>query len=39
MIAIIMVLMERDMIGAAELAEMFEVSLRTIYRDIDTNIR
>ena len=35
LIAIIMVLMERDMIGAAELAEMFEVSLRTIYRDIE----
>ena len=35
LIAIIMVLMERDIIGASELAEMFEVSLRTIYRDIE----
>jgi predicted DNA-binding transcriptional regulator YafY len=35
LVAIIMVLMERDMIGATELAEMFEVSLRTIYRDIE----
>jgi predicted DNA-binding transcriptional regulator YafY len=35
LIAIIMLLMERKVIGAAELAEMFEVSLRTIYRDIE----
>lgn len=35
LISIIMVLMERDMIGAAELAKMFEVSLRTIYRDVE----
>lgn len=35
LIAIIMVLMERDMVGASKLAEMFEVSLRTIYRDIE----
>ncbi len=35
LIAIIMVLMERDMIGALELSQMFEVSLRTIYRDIE----
>lgn len=35
-VAIIMVLMERDVIGTSELADMFEVSLRTIYRDIET---
>lgn len=32
----IMVLLEKDRIGAQELADMFEVSPRTIYRDIDT---
>jgi len=35
LIAIIMLLMERDTVSAAELAEMFEVSLRTIYRDVE----
>lgn len=35
LIAIIMILMERDMVGASELSEMFKVSLRTIYRDIE----
>ncbi|ATA23981.1 transcriptional regulator [Brenneria goodwinii] len=35
-IAIIMLLLERDRISATALAEMFEVSTRTIYRDIDT---
>ena len=32
----IMVLLEKERIGAQELADMFEVSPRTIYRDIDT---
>ena len=36
MIAIIMLLLERDQISGKQLAEMFEVSLRTIYRDIVT---
>lgn len=36
LIAIVMVLMERDIVASSELAEMFEVSLRTIYRDIET---
>lgn len=31
----IMILLEKERIGAQELAEMFEVSPRTIYRDID----
>jgi predicted DNA-binding transcriptional regulator YafY len=35
LVAIIMTLLSREAISAAELAEMFEVSLRTIYRDID----
>lgn len=35
LISIIMVLLEKERIGARELAEMFEVSPRTIYRDID----
>ena len=34
-IAIIMLLLQQDTIKARQLAEMFEVSLRTIYRDID----
>lgn len=35
LVSIIMVLLEKERIGAKELADMFEVSLRTIYRDID----
>lgn len=36
LLAIIMLLLNRDQINAKELAEYFEVSQRTIYRDIDT---
>lgn len=36
LISIIMILLEKERIGAQELADMFEVSPRTIYRDIDT---
>jgi predicted DNA-binding transcriptional regulator YafY len=35
LVSMIMILLERERIGAQELAEMFEVSPRTIYRDID----
>lgn len=35
LVSIIMVLLDKDRIGAQELADLFEVSLRTIYRDID----
>lgn len=35
-ISIIMVLMERDRVSATKLASMFDVTTRTIYRDIDT---
>lgn len=35
LVSIIMILLERERIGAQELAEMFEVSSRTIYRDVD----
>lgn len=35
LISIIMLLLDRGRIGAQELAEMFEVSPRTVYRDID----
>ena len=35
MVSIIMILLEKKRIGAQELAERFEVSPRTIYRDID----
>lgn len=36
LISIIMILLEKKRIGAKELASMFEVSKRTIYRDIDS---
>ena len=36
LVSIIMVLLDKERIGAHELANMFEVSPRTIYRDIDT---
>jgi len=36
LVSIIMVLLDKKRIGAQELANMFEVSPRTIYRDIDT---
>jgi len=36
LISIIMILLDKNRIGAQELADMFEVSPRTIYRDIDT---
>jgi predicted DNA-binding transcriptional regulator YafY len=36
LIAIIMLLMERDTVPTSELAERLEVSRRTIFRDIDT---
>lgn len=35
LVGIIMTLLNRGRVGAGELAEMFEVSSRTIYRDID----
>lgn len=35
MLAIVMLLLHREKINAKELAEMFEVSIRTIYRDIE----
>lgn len=36
LVSIIMILLDKERIGAQELADMFEVSPRTIYRDIDT---
>ncbi|WP_194191589.1 helix-turn-helix transcriptional regulator [Clostridium chrysemydis] len=36
LISIIMVLLNNERVSAVELAEMFEVSTRTIYRDIET---
>ena len=36
LVSIIMILLDKERIGAQELADMFEVSIRTIYRDIDT---
>lgn len=35
LVSIIMILLDKKRIGAQELADMFEVSQRTIYRDID----
>lgn len=35
LVSIIMTLLDKERIGAQDLADMFEVSLRTIYRDID----
>ena len=35
LVSIIMILLDKERIGAQELADMFEVSSRTIYRDID----
>ncbi|MCL2699120.1 MAG: YafY family transcriptional regulator [Defluviitaleaceae bacterium] len=36
LVSIIMILLDKERIGAQELADMFEVSPRTIYRDIET---
>lgn len=36
LISIIMILMDKKRIGAKELADMFEVSTRTIYRDVES---
>jgi predicted DNA-binding transcriptional regulator YafY len=36
LVSIIMILLEKDRVSAQDLAGMFEVSPRTIYRDIDT---
>ncbi|MCL1830572.1 MAG: HTH domain-containing protein, partial [Oscillospiraceae bacterium] len=36
LISIVLVLLDKERIAAGQLAEMFEVSLRTIYRDIET---
>ena len=36
LVSISMILLDKKRIGAQELADMFEVSPRTIYRDIDT---
>jgi len=36
LVSIILVLLDKERIGAQELADMFEVSPRTIYRDIET---
>ncbi|SMP64170.1 helix-turn-helix transcriptional regulator [Anoxynatronum buryatiense] len=36
LVSMIMILLDRERISAQELADMFEVSLRTIYRDIDS---
>jgi predicted DNA-binding transcriptional regulator YafY len=36
LVSMILLLLEKERVGAQELAELFEVSVRTIYRDIDT---
>lgn len=36
LISIIMILLERDKVSSSQLAEMFEVTPRTIFRDIDS---
>jgi predicted DNA-binding transcriptional regulator YafY len=36
LVSIIMILLERKMVTASELSKRFEVSVRTIYRDIDS---
>ncbi|MDA3900603.1 MAG: YafY family protein [Spirochaetes bacterium] len=36
LVSIIMILLDKKRIGARKLADMFEVSIRTIYRDIDS---
>lgn len=36
LVSMIMILLEKERVGAQELADQFEVSPRTIYRDIDT---
>lgn len=36
LVSMILLLLEKERVGAQELAELFEVSPRTIYRDIDT---
>ena len=35
LVSIILLLLEKQRVGAQQLAELFEVSPRTIYRDID----
>lgn len=35
LVSIVMILLDKNRIGAQELADTFEVSNRTIYRDID----
>ncbi len=35
LVSIIMILLKKERVGAQELADMFEVSVRTIYRDIE----
>ncbi len=36
LVSIIMILLDKERVGAQELANLFEVSTRTIYRDVDT---